>query len=137
MANASNALEELIGDHLLRSATWSKPSDIYIGLFTVMPSEDGTGGTEVTGGSYARVKYGPGDTYWSSPIGGNGEYVNNTAIQFATPSDNWGDIVGYGLFSAITAGTLYIIRSFPNPITVNLGDPGPEFPATYIKIVVS
>lgn len=137
MANATNALEELIGDHLLRDATWSKPSDIYVGLFTVMPDENGAGGTEVTGGDYARVKYGPGDTYWSSPIDGNGEYLNNLAIQFPIPSANWGDIVGYGLFSAITSGTLYITRAFPNPITVNSGSTGPEFPSTYIKIVVS
>lgn len=122
MSNATNALEELIGDHLLRTATWSKPTDIYVGLFTRMPGEDGTGGLEVSGGGYARVKHGPGDSDWTAPVGGNGTYSNYTIVQFNVPTTNWGDIVGFGLFSASSFGTLFISKAFTTPVTINAGD---------------
>lgn len=125
--SATDALEELIGSHFLRTATWSKPSGIYIGLFTVMPEEDGTGGTEVTGGNYARVQCGPGDAYWTGPTEGNGAYTNADAIQFATPSATWGEILGFGLFSAASSGTLYLSQAFDESVTVSNGDSAPGF----------
>lgn len=132
--DATNAFEELIGDHLLRTATWSKPTDIYVGLFTAMPADDGTGGVEVSGGSYARIKCGPGDAYWTGPTDGNGEYSNTDIIQFPEPSGNWGTIVGYGLFSAASSGTLYIYKEFDDEVAVINGDPAPGFPVGSIVI---
>jgi hypothetical protein len=127
MSNATNTLEELIGEHLLGTDTWTKPSAIYVGLFTVMPGDDGSGGTEVTGGSYARVQCGPGDAYWTNPAGGSGTYANAATIEFPTPSATWGEILGFGLFSAATAGTLYISKAFAASVTVSNGDPAPGF----------
>lgn len=137
MSNASNTLEELIGDHLLRSATWSKPTAIYVGLFTTMPSEDGTGGVEVSGGSYVRIQCGPGDSYWTTPTSGNGAYINTAIIQFPLPTANWGDVAGYGLFSAASSGTLYISKTFTAPVTISLGDPAPAFSIGAITVTVS
>lgn len=137
MSNATNSLEELIGDHLLRTATWSKPATIYVGLFTVMPGEDGSGGTEVTGGSYQRVLCGPGDASWTGPSGGSGAYTNAVVVQFAVPSANWGNIAGYGLFSASSSGTLYIAKAFTAPISVALGDPAPGFAIGAITVTVA
>lgn len=134
MSNATNAFEELIGDHLLRTATWSKPTTIYVGLFTTMPAEDGTGGVEVSGGSYARVQCGPGDSYWTGPTGGNGQYSNTDVIQFPEPSATWGTILGYGLFSAVSSGTLYISKTFTASVTVNNGDPAPGFAVGSITV---
>lgn len=122
MSNATNAFEELIGNHLLRTATWSKPTTIYVGLFTTMPGEDGTGGVEVSGGSYARVQCGPGDSYWTGPTGGSGIYSNSSVVQFAVPTANWGSIVGFGLFSASSSGTLFISKAFTTPVTINAGE---------------
>ena len=127
MSNATNALEELIGGHLLRTATWSKPATIFIGLFTVMPGEDGTGGTEVTGGGYARIQCGPGDAYWTGPNAGDGVYSNTDVITFPAPSGDWGTILGYGLFSAVSGGTLYISKAFATSVTVNSGAGAPGF----------
>lgn len=127
MSNATNALEELIGEHLLGTDTWAKPSTIYVGLFTAMPDEAGSGGTEVTGGSYARVQCGPGDAYWTGPAGGNGVYSNSAVIQFPTPTASWGTILGYGLFSAVSGGTLFISKGFASSVAVINGNPGPGF----------
>lgn len=137
MSNATNSLEELIGDHLLRTATWSKPATIYVGLFTVMPGEDGTGGTEVTGGNYARVQCGPGDASWNGPTDGSGAYTNAVLIQFAVPSASWGNVAGYGLFSASSSGTLYMTKAFAAPIAIGLGDPAPAFSIGAITVIVA
>ena len=137
MSNATNTLEELIGDHLLRTATWSKPSDIYVGLFTTMPDDAGAGGVEVTSGSYARVKCGPSDAAWTGPAGGNGVYSNTAIVQFAAPTGNWGAILGFGLFSAITAGTLYVSKAFTASVTISNGDPAPGFAIGALTVTIA
>jgi hypothetical protein len=137
MSNATNTLEELIGDHLLRTATWTKPSAIYVGLFTTMPNDAGASGVEVTGGSYARIQCGPGDAYWAGPAGGNGVYSNTDVVQFAEPSASWGTILGYGLFSAASSGTLYISKAFATSIAVSVGDPAPAFAVGAITVTIA
>lgn len=70
----------------------------YIGLFTVAPSEAG-GGTEVSGGAYARqaVTFG---------AASDGTMKNSAAIEFPTATANWGTAKAWGLFDAATAGNL-------------------------------
>lgn len=56
----------------------SRP-DVFLGLFTAMPTSDaGTGGTEVTGGSYARVQVG------GSAVTNNTTGSGNAVLHFAT-----------------------------------------------------
>lgn len=51
--NKTDYLEKKLLDHALGTATFTKPTSVYIALHTANPTEAGTG-TEVTGGSYAR-----------------------------------------------------------------------------------
>lgn len=130
MSNASNYLEEQVGTHLLRTATWAKSTTIYVALFTTLPAEDGTGGVEVTGGSYARVQHDAGDANWSGPSGGSGAFSNIGSIQFAAPTANWGTVVGFGLYDASTAGNYLIGNTLTGgSLVVNSGDPAPAFGA--------
>lgn len=137
MSSATNALEVLIGDHLLRTATWSKPSAIWVALFTTIPSEDGYGGVEVSGGSYARVQCGPGDAFWTGPTDGNGVYSNTSIIQFPAPTENWGTIIGFGLMSDSDGGTCYIAKLFASSSVINSGDPAPGFDANTLTITLA
>jgi hypothetical protein len=130
MSDASNSLEASIITHLLRTGSWSKPAALYAGLFTAMPAEDGTGGTEVTGGSYGRVACGPGDAWW------NAAGVNLQQIQFATPTANWGLVIGWGLFSASSGGTHMIARELEEPINVLIGESAVAFEAGDLSIAV-
>lgn len=50
----SNFLEGSLLDHVFGSVDYTPPVTFYVALFTVTPSDSG-GGTEVSGGSYARV----------------------------------------------------------------------------------
>ena len=72
----------------------------YLALFTVAPSDAG-GGTEVTGGSYARISSAG---KWAAPAAGS--VTNNAICAFATATANWGTIVAAGLMDASTAGNL-------------------------------
>jgi hypothetical protein len=142
MAALTNFCENKLIDHLFRTTTYT-PGTMYVGLFTAMPSDTG-GGTEVTGGSYARVAVTKGDAYWNGTHGtttgassGTGGTTSNAgSISFPTPSANWGTIVGFGLFDASSAGNLLVYGALSVNKTVNNGDPAPMFQAGTLQITV-
>ena len=139
MSNASNYLEEQIGTHLLRTGSWTKPTAIWVALFTAMPTEAGTGGTEVSSSAtgYGRAQLNPGNSNWSAPTSGNGEFANLIAAQYGSPTALWGDIVGFGLYDAETSGNYLIACLFTAPLTVDSGDPAPAFAAGQLIITVA
>ena len=53
MSALSDYLENALLDHALRNVTYTSPATVYVALFTTATTDAG-GGTEVTGGSYAR-----------------------------------------------------------------------------------
>ncbi len=79
-------------------------------------SSDGTPGTEVSGGSYARKQVnatGGASPAWNAVSGG---HVDNTqAINFTAPSGSWGTVVGAGMYDAATVGNqLWYDNSIPD-----------------------
>ena len=126
MAAMSDYLEGQIRAHIFRTATFTKPTTLYVALFTAAPSDSG-GGTEVTGGSYARVQRDPLDANWTAASATNGLTDNAAAITFPAPTANWGSVTHWGIFDASTAGNLYFHGALTTPKTVNNGDPAPAF----------
>lgn len=131
--NASDSLETAIGTHLLRSGSWTKPTNLYVALFTALPTDSG-GGTEVSGGSYARVACGPGDSYWTEQPPGT--FQNANAVTFPNPTNDWNTIVGFGLFTASSGGTLLVWGELSVSRLVLSGDLAPSFPAGNLVISV-
>jgi len=124
----SNYAEGEIIKHIFRTGSFTKPTSLYVALFTTMPDkESGTGGTEVSGGSYARVQVGPSDATWDAPTVG-GDTANTAAITFPAPTANWGTILGFGVYDASTSGNMLFSASLTASKTVNNGDPAPNFP---------
>ena len=121
MSAFSDYLEGKLIDHIFRTASFTKPTTLAIGLFTAAPSDTG-GGTEVTGGSYARVALNPLDANWTGPTAGNGQVSNNVAITFPTPSAGWGTITHFGIFDATTSGNLLIWGSLSPAVIVSTSD---------------
>lgn len=137
MSAISDYLENKLIDWLLRGQTFTPPATVYVGLLTAAPSDAG-GGTEVSGGSYARVAVtsslanwagtqGAGTTAASSGTGGTTS--NNAAITFPSPTANWGSVTHLGVYDAPTSGNLLIWSALTTPKTVNNGDPAPLFSA--------
>lgn len=130
-------LENKLADHIFRTTTYSQPAALAVALYTAAPGETG-GGTEVSGGSYARVSNNPANANWNGTHGttsgassGTGGVISNAgSLTFPTPSANWGTVTHMGLLDATSGGNLLIYGALTASKTVNNGDPAPSFAAT-------
>lgn len=136
MAAMSDYLENKLID-MLRGQAFSWPATVHVALFTGTPT-DSTGGTEVTGGSYARVAVTSSLANWAgtqsagsttASTGNTGTTSNNNAITFPAPTANWGSISGFALMDAASGGNMLIYGALNTPKTVNSGDAAPQFAA--------
>jgi hypothetical protein len=115
----SDDLENKILDHVLGGGDYTRLATVYVALFTVTPSDSG-GGTEVSGGAYARVAVTNNATNF--PAASGGAKSNGTAITFPAASANWGTVVAFAIMSASSGGViLYWGPVSPNK-AVNSGD---------------
>lgn len=109
MAGFTDYLEKKILDLIFSDTAYSVPATLYFGLFTVAPADDGTGGTEVTGGSYARVSVTNNSTNFPAATEGDPSVKQNgTAITFPTATADWGTVVAMGVWDASSGGNLLV-----------------------------
>jgi len=94
----TNYLETALLNHVLRNVSYTSPTQTYVALYTVAPTDVG-GGTEVTGGGYARQP-----ATFTAPAPDS--VSNMTDITFPIASAPWGTLVAFGVFDAATAGNL-------------------------------
>lgn len=106
MSQMSDYLEAAIVNHIFRGTSFAAPTTLYVALYTAAPTDAG-GGTEVTGGSYARVAVTCNTTNWGAP-GTNGTTSNSNAITFPTATANWGNVVAVAFFDAASGGNMLI-----------------------------
>jgi hypothetical protein len=119
------------------AAAGSGPATWYVGLITAAGSDSAVG-TEVSGGSYARVAVTSSLANWAgtqgagtttASTGSSGTTSNNNTITFPAPTANWGTVVEFALFDSLTGGTEAIRASLSTSKTINSGDPAPSFAA--------
>jgi hypothetical protein len=126
MSKMSDYLEVELRKHIFRTGSFTKPSALYVSLHTADPTDDGSG-TEVSGGSYARVQRDPLDANWTAASATDGVTDNAAAITFPAPTANWGSITHFGIWDASSGGNLLIHGALTTPKTVNNGDAAPSF----------
>lgn len=122
MAGFSDYLENKVLDHVFRNTSYTPPTTVYLGLFTAAPSDSG-GGTEVSGGSYARQSIAFG-------AAAAGATDNTGLLSFPTPTADWGVVTHAALFDALTAGNMLAWGPLTNSrniltndtVRVNIGD---------------
>ena len=119
MSGKSDFLELEILDHVLGNAAYTAPGTVHIALFTATPSDSG-GGTEVSGGAYARAAVTNNATNF--PAAAAGAKSNGTEIAFDQATANWGTVVAFGIFDAATAGNLLYWGPITPNKAVNNGD---------------
>jgi hypothetical protein len=105
MASTAQYLADQLLGWLKHSSFVATPTTSYLGLFTTL-STIGTQGTEVSGGSYARVAITNGTDWAAIADGTDGtRYVTNANdLVFPTATADWGDCIGWELLSASSAG---------------------------------
>lgn len=136
-AALSDFAENKTVDAILRGQALGAPVTSYIALYTACPT-DSTAGTEVIGGSYARVAVTSALANWAgtqaagstlASTGTTGTTSNNGVITFPAPTANWGVVVCWGILDAATAGNLWIYSALAVSKTINNGDAAPSFAA--------
>lgn len=126
----SDYFENNVVDYTFRAQTWTIAANYFVGLSTAACS-DSSVGTEVTGGSYARVSYARSLANWAgtqaaasttASSGTGGVTSNNVAISFVTPTAGWGTVTHFFLSDASSAGNIIICQALTTSKTINNGD---------------
>lgn len=98
----------------LRNTPFVPPAVVYVSLYTVAPGFGG-GGTEVSGGSYARQTV-------TFTVPGSGQSSNDADILFPVASALWGTIVSFALMDASSGGNMLYFGSLSTPRLVSPSD---------------
>lgn len=104
--------------HAFGSTTFTKPSGLFVGLFTAAPGEAG-GGTEIStvATGYARQS-------GAFTVSGNAptQATNTAAIEFPTATASWGTVTHVALFDASTGGNMLAYATLTASKTIASGD---------------
>ena len=111
----SDYLEDKVLKHVFTNTSYTPATTLYVGLFTAAPSDTG-GGTEVSGGSYARTAV----TF--SVSGTTTLCTNSAAVEFPTASASWGTVVAVAVFDASTSGNMLAWADLTTNKTIDSGD---------------
>ena len=112
--NLSDYLENKLLDHFLGTTSYTMPTTVYIGLYTVAPTDAG-GGTQVTGGSYARTA-----VTFGAPS--DGASLNSADVTFPTATASWGTVGWIGINDAATSGNLLYHTALDTAKAIDSGD---------------
>lgn len=111
MSKMSDYLEAALLNAVFRNTSYTSPTNVYLALYTAAPSDSG-GGTECTGGSYARQAITFGAP--SSGVITNSSGMSFTAMPAAT-------VVAFGIFDAVSSGNLLMWNTLTTSVTVISG----------------
>ncbi|QDP46978.1 MAG: hypothetical protein Unbinned4204contig1001_43 [Prokaryotic dsDNA virus sp.] len=116
MAGFTDYLEDKVLEHVFGGNAYSAPSTLYVALYTVAPTDTG-GGTEVSGGAYAR------QTAAFTVSGTNPTQASNSAaVEYPTATANYGTVVAVGIFDASSSGNLLAYANLTASKVVSTGD---------------
>jgi len=108
-------LEDKILKHVFTNVAYTSPTTVYVGLFTVAPTDVG-GGTEITGMGYARKSA-------AFTVSGTGTLATNSAaVEFDAATGTWGTIVAIAVFDALTTGNMLAFADLTTSKTIATGD---------------
>lgn len=118
MASATTYLKNKLADEIDGKTEFTKPT-MWAGIFSTAPTMPaGTGGTELSGGGYARVQV-SGNMAASS----GGVATSNADISFPEATSNWGTPAAIGYWDASTGGNLLLVDSaLSSPPNIVSGD---------------
>lgn len=117
MSGFTDYLEDKVLDHVFGGNAYTAPTNLYVALYTVSPGDDGTGGTEVSGGGYAR-QTATFNVSGSSPT----EATNAAAIEYPTATADYGTVVACAILDASSGGNMLAYATLTSSKVVSTGD---------------
>lgn len=109
----SNTFETNILTWTFTTTSVTRPTAWYLALYTADPSDTG-GGTEVSGGGYARQSV-------TFTVSGN-TASNSAAVEYPTATASYGTVVAVGVFDASTGGNLIAYAGLTTDKAIDTGD---------------
>lgn len=97
----------------------TRPTAVYVALYTAMADGETGSGTEVSGGAYARQP-----VTFSAPtdVGGAMQVQNVGELIFPVATANWGTVSYFSVMTALTGGTMLYHGALTASKTVNIDD---------------
>jgi hypothetical protein len=140
-------------DARFRGDNTDPPATLYFGLITALTDVRAGTVTEVSGGAYARVAVTASNANFagtqaagstSASSGTSGTTSNNGSITFPAPTGaDWGAVVGWGIWTASSGGSLRYADTLRNadnvPVVRNIydGDDAPVFEAGKLQLSIA
>lgn len=123
MGSKTDYFEKHALDYVFRNTSMGlDATNVWVALFTVTPS-DSSAGTEVTGGSYARVAVARTGAGFDAASGASpGTTQNTSTITFPTATADWGTVVAFAICDAASAGNQLYWGALTASKTVSNGD---------------
>ena len=106
MSAASNYLENKVLDHVLRVASYTQPSGLWLALFT---NGSGNAAANLEAGTLTDEISTSGSAYGRQSISFNsassGSSASSATVTFSTATSNWGTITHVAVMDGSTAGS--------------------------------
>jgi len=127
--------ENAVLNHMFRGTAYSEssPASYYVALYTTACAD--TAGTEVTGGSYARVAISRATGAWNATDGSNGIISNVGAITFPAATADWGTVQSWCLMDASTVGNPVVCANLTASRNITTGST-PSYAASALTITL-
>lgn len=109
----SNTFETRVLTWVFTTGSATRPTEWHVALYTVAPDDTG-GGTEVSGGAYARQSA-------TFTVSGN-TASNSGALEYPTATAPYGTVTAVGVFDAATGGNLIAYATLTTSKTIDTGD---------------
>jgi hypothetical protein len=126
----SNYAAHKLLDHLLKTASFTVPSNIYVAFSTANPTDSGGSIAEPSGNNYSRTVL----NGWDAASGGASS--NSADFEGPVASGSWGTITHFALFDASSSGNMlgYGALNASRSITVAIF---PEFLAGELDVTMN
>jgi len=115
MGYLSDYLENKLLDHVLKTAVFSQSTGLFLALSSTNPTDTGTGKTEPTGGSYARIEV----ANWDAAV--DRATQNTDIIEFVAATAGWGLMSFWAIYDTISGGNMLVYGSLSTPKRINSG----------------
>ena len=109
----SDTFETTVLTWVFTTSSATRPTSWHIALYTASPSDPG-GGTEVTGGGYARQAV-------TFTVSGN-TASNTAAIEWPVATAGYGTVTDVGVFDAASGGNLIAYAALTTSKAIDTGD---------------
>ena len=109
----SNDFETRVLQYIFTTGSVTRPTARHVALYTAAPNDSG-GGTEVSGGAYARQSV-------AFTVSGN-TATNSGAVEYPTATASYGTVSHVGVFDAASGGNLIAYAALSASKAIDTGD---------------